>query len=119
VDGDLSYTAATLAAASGASLRALMYRISHASAAAAIRYQHAVDGQDTEIVDYMERFDRTPPGRSSDRDDAPVPDPGGHVEGTPAPEPPPPGQGQRPHLGVRGGDDGTRTHDPLLAKQVL
>jgi integrase len=57
---DLRHTAATLAAASGTSLRALMARIGHASAAAAIRYQHVIDGQDADIVDYLERFDRTP-----------------------------------------------------------
>jgi integrase len=41
---DLRHTGATLAAASGASLRALMHRIGHSSAAAAIRYQHLLDG---------------------------------------------------------------------------
>jgi hypothetical protein len=29
------------------------------------------------------------------------------------------GRGVAADLGVVGGDDGTRTHDPLLAKQVL
>lgn len=53
---DLRHTAATLAAASGTSLRALMTRIGHASAAAALRYQHVVEGQDDEIVRYLERF---------------------------------------------------------------
>jgi integrase len=53
---DLRHTAATLAAASGASLKALMARIGHASAAAALRYQHVIDGQDAEIVTYLERF---------------------------------------------------------------
>ena len=67
---DLRHTAATLAAASGASLRALMSRIGHASAAAAIRYQHVIDGQDADIVDYLERFDRTPSVRPSARHDA-------------------------------------------------
>ena len=37
---DLRHTAATLAAASGTSLKALMARIGHASAAVALRYQH-------------------------------------------------------------------------------
>jgi hypothetical protein len=63
---DLRHTAATLAAASGASLRALMARIGHASAAAAIRYQHVIDGQDSDIVDYLERFDRPPTRRLTD-----------------------------------------------------
>ena len=69
---ELRHTAATLAAASGASLRALMARIGHASAAAAIRNQHVIDGQDSDIVDYLERFDRTQPGRAIDLHDADV-----------------------------------------------
>jgi len=58
---DLRHTAATLAAASGASLKALMARIGHASAAAALRYQHVIDGQDADIVRYLERFGEEPP----------------------------------------------------------
>lgn len=53
---DLRHTAATLAAGSGASLNALMARIGHASAAAALRYQHVIDGGDAEIVQYLERL---------------------------------------------------------------
>jgi integrase len=53
---DLRHTAATLAAASGTSLKALMARIGHASAGAALRYQHVIDGQDADIVRYLERF---------------------------------------------------------------
>ncbi len=116
---DLRHTAATLAAGSGTSLRALMARIGHASAAAAIRYQHVIDGQDGEIVDYLERFGNTPPAPLGDRHGRPVSDPYGHVEGTastPAGTPP---EAQRPDQGESSGDDGTRTHDPLLAKQVL
>ena len=33
-----------------------MARIGHASAAAALRYQHVIDGQDADIVRYLERF---------------------------------------------------------------
>jgi len=57
---DLRHTAATLAAASGTSLKALMARIEHASAAAALRYQHVIDGQDADIVRYLERFGDEP-----------------------------------------------------------
>ncbi len=57
---DLRHTA-TLAAASGTSLRALMARIGHASARAALRYQHVMDGQDPDIVAYLERFGNEPP----------------------------------------------------------
>ena len=37
-----------------------MARIGHASAAAALRYQHVIDGQDAEIVRFLERFGREP-----------------------------------------------------------
>ncbi len=116
---DLRHTAATLAAASGTSLKALMARIGHASASAALRYQHVIDGQDAEIVRYLERFGEEPPVPSRAHDDALVSDSGGHAVGTTA------GPGgsteelQAPDQGFCGGDDGTRTHDPLLAKQVL
>lgn len=62
---DLRHTAATLAAASGTSLKALMSRIGHSSAAASLRYQHVIDGQDAEIVAYLERFGEPgEPGRA-------------------------------------------------------
>jgi len=113
---DTRHTAATLAAASGASLKALMARIGHASARAALRYQHVIDGQDADIVRFLERFGEEPT--------VPVR----------APEEPPlmgtrwarsmqnaasADSLQAPDQGFCGGDDGTRTHDPLLAKQVL
>ena len=68
---DLRHTAATLAAASGTSLKALMARIGHSSAAAALRYQHVIDGQDAEIVHYLERFGDEPPVPSRAHDDTP------------------------------------------------
>jgi integrase len=43
---DLRHTAATLALAAGANTRELMQRIGHASPAAALRYQHVMDGRD-------------------------------------------------------------------------
>ena len=51
---DLRHTNATLAAASGAPLRAVMHRLGHASAAAALRYQHRMDGQDEAIADFLQ-----------------------------------------------------------------
>lgn len=51
---DLRHTASTVAAPSGTSLRALMARIGHASARAALRYQHVIDGQDADIIRYLE-----------------------------------------------------------------
>ena len=53
---DLRHTGATLAAASGAPLRALMARLGHNSAAAALRYQHVLDDEDTTIADYVEEL---------------------------------------------------------------
>jgi len=116
---DLRHTAATLAAASGTSLKALMARIGHASVAAALRYQHVIDGQDADIVRFLERFGEEPPVPSRAHDDTSVPVPGGHVVGTPAGPSEPTREPQAPDQDFCGGDDGTRTHDPLLAKQVL
>jgi integrase len=60
---DLRHTNATLAAASGAPLRAVMHRLGHASAAAAMRYQHRVEGQDGSIAEYLDNaFRRVWPG---------------------------------------------------------
>ncbi len=116
---DLRHTAATLAAASGASLKALMARIGHSSAAAALRYQHVIDGQDAEIVRFLERFDQGPSVADGDPDAPPMSVPGGHVEGTPNPGERPVAKLYGPDQDFSGGGDGTRTHDFLLAKQVL
>ena len=116
---DLRHTAATLAAASGTSLKALMARIGHASAAAALRYQHVIDGQDADIVHYLERFGRNPPVPTRDHDHTPETVRGGYVVGTTTDPTPVTDNQQAPDQDFRGGDDGTRTHDPLLAKQVL
>ena len=47
---DLRHTGNTLAAATGASLRELMVRMGHASAKAALRYQHATRDRDAAIA---------------------------------------------------------------------
>ena len=47
---DLRHTGQTLAAATGATLADLKRRLGHASSAAALRYLHAVDGQDRVIA---------------------------------------------------------------------
>ena len=54
----MRHTNATLAAASGAPLVALMARLGHASAAAAIRYQHKIEGQDETVADFLELVGR-------------------------------------------------------------
>ena len=115
---DLRHTAATLAAASGTSLKALMARIGHASAAA-LRYQHVIDGQDADIVRYLERFGDEPPVPIRAHDDPTPPVSSGHAVGTPADPEQITSERQRRDQDFCGGDDRTRTGDPLLAKQVL
>ncbi|MEO5842791.1 MAG: site-specific integrase [Acidimicrobiales bacterium] len=55
---DLRHTNATLAAASGAPLRALMTRLGHASSDAALRYQHRMAGQDEAIAAFLDTVGR-------------------------------------------------------------
>ena len=55
---DLRHTGLTLAAASGAPLKALMARAGHTTPDAALRYQHVVSGQDEAIADYLETLAR-------------------------------------------------------------
>lgn len=66
---DLRHTNATLAAASGAPLPALMARLGHASAAAAIRYQHRVEGQDEAVAAFLDQVGRSalPPATAEAR----------------------------------------------------
>ena len=77
-------------------------------------------GQDTGIVSYLERFGDEPsvPSRAQD-DESPVTIAGGHVVGTPAAAKVGSSAQQASDQDFFGGDDGTRTHDFLLAKQVL
>ncbi len=96
-----------------------MARIGHSSAAAALRYQHVIDGQDAEIVQYLERFGDEPPVPSRAQEDTPETVRGGHAVGTPADPESVTNEPQPRDQDFLGGDDGTRTHDPLLAKQVL
>ena len=64
---DLRHTGATLAAASGAPLKALMARAGHSTAAAALRYQHVVSGQDEAIARYLnELVEGTQRARNAD-----------------------------------------------------
>jgi integrase len=100
---DMRHTAATLAAASGTSLKALMARIGHASAAAALRYQHVIDGQDAEIVAYLERFgDQPPVPATTDRQPLQAVRKG-HVVGMPPCRGTADPESQRPDQGKRGG----------------
>ena len=113
---DRRHTAATLAAASGTSLKALMARIGHNSPAAALRYQHVLDGQDARIVSYLEQVGKAPAtprdGRRRAASDQSKRAHSGH-DGHPA------ASGGGRNRRSSSGADGNRTHDPLLAKQVL
>lgn len=55
---DLRHTGATLAAATGAPLRAIMARLGHSTPAAALRYQHVLVGQDADIATNLDRIAR-------------------------------------------------------------
>jgi integrase len=56
---DLRHTGATLAAATGASTKELMYRLGHASPAAALRYQHATVDRDRAIAEALSELVRS------------------------------------------------------------
>jgi integrase len=53
---DLRHTAATFAAATGATTRELMERIGHSSPAAALRYQHVMKDRDKAIAAGLDRL---------------------------------------------------------------
>jgi len=53
---DLRHTGGTLAAATGATLADLMARLGHSTPAAAMVYQHAVEGRDRDIADALSGF---------------------------------------------------------------
>ena len=59
---DLRHVANTMAAATGASLRELMYRMGHASPAAALRYQHATEQRDRAIAQALGDLIESSPG---------------------------------------------------------
>jgi integrase len=52
---DLRHTAATMATRQGATVREVQARLGHASAQAALRYQHVVAGADSELAERLER----------------------------------------------------------------
>lgn len=65
---ELRHTGATLAAATGASTKELMRRMGHASAAAALIYQHATDDRDDEIARALDGLLAATAGRSTGRE---------------------------------------------------
>jgi integrase len=62
---DLRHSAATLAAAAGATTKELMARIGHSSYEAAIRYQHVAAERDAAIADALEGLGNVRPSRRS------------------------------------------------------
>jgi integrase len=119
---DLRHTGNTFAASTGASTKELMARMGHASPRAALIYQHASPERDRVLADALSRLVGTSQARptlrlvesvegvaESDEEQWSIFGTSPEVE-TPPVHPIPdisPDQ--------RGGDDGTRTHDPLLA----
>jgi integrase len=114
---DLRHTGNTLAASTGASTRELMARMGHASPRAALIYQHATADRDRAVADALSQLAgaraqarpilRLVVDQESER----------YRSVTATPEVVEQGSSlgsERPDQ--RGGDDGTRTHDPLLAK---
>jgi len=59
---DQRHSAMTLVAATGATLPALMQRAGHASARAALHYQHAAEGAERRIADRLEEALPRSPG---------------------------------------------------------
>ncbi|KMS84279.1 hypothetical protein ACZ91_48660 [Streptomyces regensis] len=53
---DLRHTGQTLAASTGATMADLKQRMGHASAAAALRYMHAVEGRDKELAGELSKL---------------------------------------------------------------
>jgi integrase len=63
---DLRHTANTMTASAGASTRELMSRMGHASAAAALRYQHATAERDAELARLLDEHVTARPKRAQD-----------------------------------------------------
>jgi len=128
---DLRHTGNTMAASTGASTKELMARMGHASARAALIYQHATEERDHALAAALSRFaqgdyrqEKTAP-EPVDNWRIPVDDEGasGDKCSTNVRRKPETASNIVPIFrktaGQSGGDDGTRTHDFLLAKQVL
>jgi integrase len=117
---DLRHTGNTFAATTGASTKELMARMGHSSSRAALIYQHATRDRDRALADALSRLAANPEGPRANlrlvvsaetecAPNAPLPRLVPLLSASTKDESP----------DQTGGDDGTRTHDPLLAKQVL
>ena len=109
---DLRHTGNTLAASTGASTRELMARMGHTTPRAALIYPHATAERDHALAEALSAL----AGRSRTAPDGAGCSINVRYSALPAPLR---AVGRDKSPGQRGGDDGTRTHDPLLAKQVL
>lgn len=68
---DLRHVAATLAAATGADVKEIMYRIGHSSPQAALRYQHATARRDSAIAEGISNViqrERSAPAKTPNSD---------------------------------------------------
>jgi hypothetical protein len=72
---DLRHTAATLAAATGATTKELMERMGHTSPGVALRYQHVMADRQAALAAALDDLARDATSTSRA-------EPGGHVEGT-------------------------------------
>jgi Phage integrase family len=111
---NLRHSAATLALAAGANTRELMERMGHRSPQVALRYQHVMAGRDQAIAAALDELVQA---AVTLRPELLAAQPR-HVCGTNRARKV---RGSRPPRSwwalswcVVGGDDGTRTHDPLL-----
>ncbi len=125
---DLRHSGLTWSAATGASLAELMRRAGHRSPVAALRYQHATDDRDRVLAEALAELGRRAGGNRAGKPmdsglrpaNQEFPRDGRAMEGELESE------DGRPWADIvpltrkdESGDDGTRTRDPLLAKQVL
>ena len=111
---DLRHSGLTWSAATGASVAELMRRAGHKSPAAALRYQHATEDRDRALADALAEL-------SGAAEVVPITARDGRAMEQRLREVVSDDEGKIVALtrGDAGGDDGTRTRDPLLAKQVL
>jgi hypothetical protein len=105
-----------MALAAGANTRELMERMGHTSPAVALRYQHVMAGRDQAIAVALDELVQAAANLPTERRAVP---PSGTNQAREVRESRAPRCWWAPTWVVVGGDDGTRTHDPLLAKQVL
>ncbi len=117
---DLRHTGNTLAASTGASTKELMSRMGHASSRAALMYQHATSERDRVLADALSRLAEPTIGIPPRLHAVPPIEPQCSINVRSGRSAPPEITRQNSKsAGQTGGDERTRTADPLRAKQVL